>query len=399
MKKTLAISILLLPLYSNASDFENLKNKIEARLDSTQFQTQQLVNKESSTVHIPWNFIDQRSANFWVSAIKAYDLLMKNSQKERYNFLYEASKAQSYAYPENINALYEWIKQEDKRVYALGLNHQFYQQWKPLVAEIKKAISELNTERPKIEVKSDARGILLENKNFLQSFQRDLIKIETSINDSNKKLLNLKKDNESTRESHSNIPTTLMWSTLALIIGFLTARRLNRNQKTDNKVQAIVTPPINQYQETNLEDAFKATLQDNSHLIDMANLNVLPYTTSSFNNSLNVSDEKISDGLHYFLKGTLALANGQRKKVSHIDWNCLEKSGRVFLEVNLHGLETDQKSLYANALIDGTGSAPAHFGRTEQLLSGSLPVVSLRTASNKTTVTLSLEGDSPVTAH
>jgi hypothetical protein len=399
MKKSLAVSIILLPFYSNASDFENLKNKIDARLDATQFQTKQLLKKESIHVQVPWNFIDQRSANFWVSTIKAYDLLMKNSQKERYNFLYEASRAQSYSYPENINALYEWIKQEDKRVYALGLTHQFYQQWKPLVAEIKKAITDLNTERPQIEVKSDARGILLENKNFLESFQKDLVKIEKSMTDSNQKIENLKRDNESSSKSDSNSPATLVWSTLALIIGFFTARLLNRNQKTDNKVQAIVTPPLNQYQETNLQDAFKATLQDNSHLIDMANLNVLPYTTSSFNNSLNVSDEKISDGLQYFLKGTLALANGQNKKVSHIDWNCLEKTGRVFLEVNLHGVETDQKSLYASALIDGTGSAPAHFGRTEQLLSGSLPVVSLRTASNKTTVTLSLEGNSPVTAH
>jgi hypothetical protein len=270
-----------------------------------------------------------------------------------------------------------------------------------LVAEIKEAITDLNSERPKIEVKSDARGILLENKNFLESFQRDLVKIEKSMSDSNKKILNLKKDNESSNESDSNIPATFMWSSLALILGFMTARLSNKKQeqKTEDQVQEIPTPQINQYQETNLEDAFKATLQDNSHLIDMANLNVLPYTTSSFNNSLNVSDEKISDGLQYFLKGTIALANGHHKKVSHIDWNCLEKTGRVFLEVNLHGVETDQKSLYASALIDGTGSAPAHFGRTEQLLSGSLPVVSLRTAANKTTVTLSLEGNSPVSAH
>lgn len=103
--------------------------------------------------------------------------------------------------------------------------------------------------------------------------------------------------------------------------------------------------------------------------------------------------------MNYFLKGAIALANGNQKTPTHVDWNCAEKMGRLYLEINLNGLQSDQKSLYLNALMDGIGSAPAHFGRTEQILSEALPVVSLRSTDKKTTVTLSLEGNFPSSAH
>lgn len=407
MPIAIAITSILFPFSSFGSDFEKIRNKIDSRLDTNKTQTRSLNNSSETKINIPWNVLDQRNVNFWNSVTSAYDLLMKNSQKERYNFLYEAAKASQRPYPENIDTLQNWINNEDKRVYTLGLSLQFYQQWKLKVSDIKTSIIELTSERPQIKSVSNERN-LIENKNFLESLRIDLNNLEKTIKPIVTKVAPQKTEANSSNQDKKTDSTT-GWALFSLVIGFFAARKIYKAnnktfaKRTNNEQNAVKVEPlektITNFHELNLEDAFQSTLKNNSHLIEIANLKLVPYTASSFRNSLNISEEKISDGLHYFLKGAIALANGTQKAPTHVDWNCAEKMGRLYLEVNLHGLQSDQKSLYMNALLDGTGSAPAHFGRTEQLLAEALPVVSMRSTNKKTTVTLSLEGNLPSSAH
>jgi len=148
-----------------------------------------------------------------------------------------------------------------------------------------------------------------------------------------------------------------------------------------------------------LEDECRKILDENSHLLEAAQLKIHPAARSPFKTTINVPHEKVTEALNWLLKGTIAVANSSGAKVSHVEWNCKERSGRISLEFVLHGLECDFKSLYLNTLIDGDGSASAHFGRTEMALNGYLPAVGFKSGNQRTTVSLGIDAFSEQLNH
>jgi hypothetical protein len=111
---------------------------------------------------------------------------------------------------------------------------------------------------------------------------------------------------------------------------------------------------------------------------------------------VNAPQESVYEALDWLLKGTIAIANANANgtKISRMEWNCKEQSGRVSLEFVLHGLECDFKTLYLNTLVDGNFSAPAHFGRSEMALSDHYPTIAFKSGLKKTTVSLGLDSKS-----
>jgi hypothetical protein len=157
-----------------------------------------------------------------------------------------------------------------------------------------------------------------------------------------------------------------------------------------DSTEVLSSAPFN-VEGVNIEEECKKILEGNNYLLGLSSLKVQPGVRSPFKTTINSSSEKVAEALQWLLKGTIAVVNTSGGKVSHMEWNCKEQDGRVSVEFILHGIEVDFKSLYLNTLMDGSGSATAHFGRSEMTLDGHLPVVGFKCGNRKTTVSLGLD--------
>lgn len=357
-----------------------------ARIDTKlQSLTGQVGDSHKVETLSPWSVVDARESGFWQAVTEGYNLLMANRQKERYNFLYEASRASSKMHPERISALNDWLKTENKRIYGLGLSFDFYEKWKLSHAKISKAIQELAKERPALASEADAHSALLENKAFLEDIKQDLIK-----------------------ENASGIKNfNFLYAAIAGLICFGLGLLFSTRKQTEVHPSFEELPPLPELPEeveeafnndrpvsgpaVSLEEVCRNALSSNRYLLELSQIKVNVDNRSPFKTTVNASENKIAEALQWLVKGTIALVNTAKAPVSHLDWKCKEQNGRVSLEFILHGVEVDQRQLYQNAVIDGDRSACAHFGRSENVLNGHQPVIAYRIGNKKTTISLGLE--------
>lgn len=403
--KYLPLALVLSTAPAFASTTQTAIQKINQRLETI---NQQMHATGKNEVQIPWKIVDEREARFWQAVTAGYDHLMANRQTERYNFLYEASRAYSQGHPQRITALQTWLKTENKRIYALGLSYKFYDNWKPIAAKISQSIDELAQPRPTVEAKSDARGVLVESKVFLERLKQELSSIPAVAPAPVAAPVIATHDIE-TRSLEQILLAFTALTGFAFAVAYFRGKKNTKPKKNIAKsalVEEVIPPlpelpseveqafdndPVMAGPAVNLEDECRKVLKESSDLLELSQVKVNLDTRSPFKTTVHSSEEKVTEALKWLVKGAVAVANTAKAPVTHLDWKCKEHNGRVSLEFILHGVEVDSRQLYQNAVLDGDGSACAHFGRTENALSGHQPVVAYRIGNKKTTISLGLE--------
>ncbi len=398
--KLLAIPFLtvLLSTDISASDATALR-KVE---DKLRMLDQETMPVSAAATSIQWSVLDERESAFWSAVTEAYDFLMARNQTVRHQFLYGAAVAAQSGHPARLDALNTWLKKENNRVYALGLPYAFYDVWKEKMLKLNEAVTALGAARPSPAVNQSVTGSTPEMREFLSGLRADLRASVTARSNP--------KASEGPQSSNSTTTMVVVATALlSLAAGLLYPRKKKYIKVRTKEPQGATSvaeelPPLPVLDEApitldprssafavNVEDQCRKVLEDNKHLLRVANLRLEPALRSPFRTTVNIPEEKVTEALHWLLKGTLAIANSTKAQASHFAWSCQEQQGRVSLEFVLHGLECDQKALYMNTIIDQTESATAHFGRTERTLEGHLPVVGYRIGGHKTTISLGLD--------
>jgi hypothetical protein len=392
----LILCLFFIPLsHGSNPSLTNLLKTIDGKIKHDE-KIKKTAANETKSVSIPWGIVDRRERNLWTSIVYAYDHLKNFSATERYNFMYEAMRATSFGHPKRVYALKAWIKKEDARMVSRGMPANFYLNWTKHVFSINKAIDEVGAPRPTVNIQKTELGMGPETISFIKNLraQIDQIKPEAS-----KEKFSIG-EKVAEKKSSASLPINVLMSTVLLsILGFYFGRKSKPAKviiKTIKvpvpKEKTEVTPVIEaQAAQVSLEQEFHKLLTENYHLLEVAQINVNLGNRSPFNSDVNAPRESVYEALKWLLKGTIAIANTSGSRVSHMEWNCKESQGRVTFQFTLHGIECDNDSLYMNALIDGENSAPAHFGRSEQALSGHLPLIQFTSGNRKTSVSLGLD--------
>lgn len=383
----------------------DIQEKIEKKLDSLEKG-----QGKTQKVTVPWNTVDQREKAFWSSVVRTYDYMKSFGLSERYFFMYEAIRFSSLGHPERGPELMKWINREQARLVDRNIHPRFFGKWNEHIVDVKNKIEELNQQRP--VVTTAVEGDSKELASFLNELKQDLSDIKTTT----EAQPSLEKEN------------TDSGNTLILIgacaISLLAGLSIPRKKKTIVKYKTVPAPvsapvtaqaPVKETEVTLpslpleafdkdplsvvLEEECRKIIDDNSHLFELSQVKIHHGLRSPFNTSVYASSEQLKEAINWLLKGTLAIANTNGKKASYLEWNCREKEGRVSLDFVLHGLECDQKALYLNTLIEGDGSAPAHFSRSEIALEGHLPSIQFKTGNKRTTISLGLNAGKHQLSH
>lgn len=400
-----------------SSGNELLIEKLNERI--TQLENRKLTQTPDRLVTVPWDIVDKREQRLWTSVLNSYDFLRSFFITERYNYIYNGVKATTLGHPQRIEALKNWIKKEDQHLASKKLSPKFYQKWNQHVSEIKAAIDDIAKSRP--EVRSVVAGNDLQNEQyqFLKQIKENLIeieqeaKVEAATQSFTRPILKDEETGTFLPEVVNN--NLLLFSGLASLLGlgfvFIRPKKKKRIKVRRAVPKVTELPPLPleatrameemeaiedttqapSYPAISLEEECHKVLEQNNHLLKTAEINVYPVNRSPFKTDVHAPKEKVTEALNWLLKGTIAIANTSGAKVSHLEWNCRENDGRVSVDLILHGLECDYKALYLNALVEGDGSAPAHFGRTEMALDGHLPSVMFKKGSKKTTISLGVD--------
>ena len=381
-----------------ANEINHVINKIDQRLN----QAEELQN---NTNFLAVNGMERNEAKLWTSIVGAYDLLKQFSVGERYFFMYQAMQANTLAGPEKIKSLETWLKKENAKILAENLYPGFYVKWKIHVANITAALNELSKPVTKTDSTEAAAAMRRLNNAFLNELKSDLKEIKIPAPVVVKATPEVApKAIEPSETSPSNLVEMFAASLICLAVGLFfgrnkevkTVKKTKTKQKVAQEVEvketvAAVATTVTHHPGVNLEQACNDTLENNLHLLEIANLTVHPTNRSPFKSTVHAPSEKVLEALNWLLKGTIAVANTQSNKVSSMEWTCRETAGRVSLEFTLHGIECNYKSLYLNAMVEGESSAPAHFGRSEMALEGHLPTVQFKSGMNRTIVSLGLD--------
>lgn len=403
-----------------ANEVNPLSKKIDEHIIALE---KSMMGSNAKLQVIPWSIMDAKENQFWAATIDAYDFLLQNQIGARYLFLYSAARVSSLPYEVRIEALRKWLLSEDNRILGQGLPDHHYASWKNKIRALNKSIDDLAL-APSIPVTPEKKGTALETKALLKE-------LKTAINKKSvTKVQKLKASNEEINYLHVSA-TALVFLCIGLIYP--------RKKKVIKRVvrQKVLLPEVPQLQAeipqvqlypdlpplpveeptpgveaqaeiaeeeiiaTNtfkplppgisIEDECRIVLEENAHLINLANLSVHPMARSPFKTNVHAPQDKIKEALEWLVKGTIAVANISETRPSHMEWKCHENDGRVTVEFILHGTECDTKTLSKNAILDGDGSAPAHFGRTEATLNDYLPAISFRSQNKKTIISFGVD--------
>lgn len=300
-----------------------------------------------------------RDAELWTSIVATYDLMKSSNLTERYNFMYEAMRATSLGHPERIKALNSWLSKEDSRILSKKLPSTFNGKWKDHVQKIRTSIgrvAELPSARPP-------------HTSFLSKLEGDL-----------KRLTSVREENLRAEKKEKNLPLVILGtlSILGLLTTYLFRRKLFRSQEEAS------------FNDDSIEAICNSVLMRNGNSLEDAKISLKPHLRSPFHTESDIPEEKVTEAVEWLVKGAALIAKSM-KTPSQLEWKCSESSGRISLEMTLHGFESDFKRLYMNTVEHLENSAPAHFGRSEVALEGYLPAVMFRSSTNKTTISLSMD--------
>lgn len=400
MKSLIVLIGLTLSFANSASSVD----KVNAQLDEVGHFLEKISNNDNernAEIADVLNDLNQKERRLWTSIIATYDFLKLSDLKERYIFMYRAIEALT-SESGKTEALKMWSKTVKSDIYRIGLNHRFYDTFRSRMAKVDSDILELEKGHRTLPAITSASQIspeiLQKLKNSIQESQRLLKSVKTPAQ------LPAPVAKKQAPENHLGYAALTL---LSMIVGvFLGKRKQTKSQfpqlseKEIAAFDATETPKSTiSSSGVSLEEKCEASLQENAHLFKVANLKVYPVMRSPFNTKVNAPEDKVEEALTYLLKGALAIANSTGKGNSHLEWSCKEQFGRVSLDLILHGIECDSKSLYQNVLIEKEASAPAHFGRTEMALNGHLPSVRVKSANQRTIISFGLESSPQTLSH
>lgn len=391
----------LLTLFTFSSAFADNESALRKKIDTVISDLSAYQNSHK-TVNIDDVLKTQsiQESQLLNAMLLTYSYLKEYNLTERYVFLFSGLETYAQAKAQDNFKIFEnFLTETNQRMVYLGLKPAFYDRWNVYLESMKAQLTPLKMKTRNAPIETD-----------MMVMNRAL----NNLNDSKKMIYGLDKN----LKTNGPVVTEIVYSPLPFVAGavffvmglgvlFLSRKKSVRVIEIPVPTTAMTFQPeimeaspmivpresIQGEVETlvDIDKKFRKVFDDNKHLLDVSAIKLHSPAQSPFKTEVHGSNEVITEGLNSLLKGTLAIANNAHKKPSHIDWNCKEKAGRIGVEVTLHGVECDQQNLYMQSLLDGYGSAPAHFGRAERILSNNGANVTISSANNKTTVYLGLD--------
>jgi len=339
-----------------------------------------------------------------------YNFLKKFSLPYRYQYIYDGTNALL----KGKDSLSKWIHSANKELQSRNFHPKFYIEWNEHVKDMKSA---LNQETSKVGTKSSTvinEMITIDHSHevhFLSNLSKKIVELQ------NKQITQTEKNIDTTSVLTSFLNAKkeeFIFGTIGFLALFGCFYSLRTSSKTKKKktlktkqqkhvttaATKIVKDAIEEFekssqpavvQKSNLENSYRECLEKNDHLLRQAELNIVNSLTSPFDTEVHVEKERLDQALNFLMRGTLAVVNTAQSKASHLEWNCSKNNNRLSLNLTLHGIHCDEKSLYLNTLIDGDYSGPAFFGRTEQTLEEHSPAVIFKNADKKTIISLTMD--------
>jgi hypothetical protein len=409
-----------------AASHDEFLTKIESKIAELESSAEK---QNEQKISVPWNQLYEHEISFWNLVLKGDVLIKTNASVLRPLYLQQAMTAQTLPLPERIQHLENWVSQMNKKIYTLGLSYEFYRQWKGVYSGLKTALSRMEgVNNSLITVKSDARGIKLDQKNFLESLLNDFKNLKTPT-----QIITQYVPNPATSTGTENTSFHFIHylaigaaALLALTLGVLLKKADSTEKKIDLNIQelspkmevseAINLPPLpiendalktiheeviplnNQFG-VHLEDVCQEVLHHHEHLLKLSQVQYSPSKRSAFTSFVCADPKRVNEALQWMLKGTLAIANSAKKNSPKLDCQFMEREGRVVVDFTLNGIDYDMRTLQLHTIMDGDSSAPYNFSRTELCLPENSPIVSLRHSPEQTTISLSLDSLYRETTH
>lgn len=395
---SMAITVLF-PLSLFASGTNDMIQKVEKRLH-TKVNTEK---KQQSSTRNP-------EKHFLVSVTKAYDFLKSHNFSERSFFMYEVMRIFTMDPKERQKQLHIWIGKENYKIQERVIAPEVKKRWNHHVSSIRFHINGLSS----VPTSNES---IHEEITFLRELNADL---HAFAKNSNRKESQNPKRQVIAVEDDSQYSARFLIASMmaAFLFGLLPV--LIRKRTTSVNIPSLPEeqPPVfqttieslNMEEQddpisdkpvilTNLEEECRRFFNEHDYVIKNAQIDIHPAPKSPFRTSIDVSPVKVREALEYFLKGTMSIVNSSRSKVASIDWTCTEAEGRVYLEFSLNGIQYDEKRLYYNTLVDGSGSAPAYFARIEEVLHDHLASVQVESSSHQTNIALGFEAAKNLTSY
>jgi hypothetical protein len=362
--------------------------------------------------------LDTKKSILLKASLNAYDYMKSKAMNERYIFMYSLNVIMASSTKDHIDtaALKAWIAHENGRVVKTGIHPDFYSGWNKHALSIKSHIADIESAQTKLAAFHAPKSILNDQHHFLSQLRndvsnltimRDTVSLQAAAN-----LKQLAPPLNPTEDRSLSYLILFLCSLLSLAVGFFLKRKdpnlpLKFRDEApftemlpalpDDESEAFAA--VNTFEKVSLEEECRKLISENGHLIELSQVQIHPSPISPFKTNIYAPVDKVSDALNWLLKGTLAIVNVSGSRASHLEWKCHENAGRVSVDFIIHGIECDYKSLYFNTIVEGEASAPAHFGRSEMVLDGHLPVVQFKTGNKRTIITLGLDSSNNSISH
>ena len=350
-----------------------------------------------------------KEQNLLAEILKGYDHLKQYAVSYRYEYMHKALQAASSNPEVRHQKLTTWLEMVNREIMSRQLHEKFNNRWKVLYTDIKVAINEVNSV---VENVKFSESVVINNDNeveFLDGIKRRL-SLNTEVVPTTEATTTAELSDVSIIYDNKLL-ISIAASALTITFAFaaLFSRRKKQNVSTpkaqsksfriETPLLANVTVEEKRFEEckltatevSNLESSYLNCLKRNDHLLKQAEIKVLNGIKSPFNSVISVPQERLDQALNFLLQGTLAVANTSSKKATHLEWNCIAQEGRYSLNLTLHGVSCDERSLILNTIIDADFSGPAYFGRAEQTLEEHQPTILFKSNQQKTTISLSLD--------
>lgn len=399
MKKLFIVMTLLSSsAFANVNN-DKLLNRIDEQLKSIESSIKRSKTTQTNFSDHMENLIHSETL-VWSDIADLYELYRSHSVNERYYFLHEAMKASAMPLEQRGFYLEEWATIMNQRALALRLSPHFEKQWKVKMGSLKTKIENLvNVSR--LEVKIADTDISKETAQIKEISKEISLtpprvierKVAIEANNSNQNtnqyyfygaaflaglafsfLFRRKGKQETTQPIAQNIAPTKAET------NFMAASFQNKIQEMD------------EFRPTTLENVSRNSIKRNEHLFNLAMLDVQHQLPSPFNTEVNISQAKLTEAMDWMIKGIISLKNSTHNQEAKLDWVCKSKKDRISVDFILRNVKIDAQKLQENAILNGDGSAPAHFGRCEQILSNHYPVVKIKPSEKHTVISLGIEG-------
>lgn len=399
MKKLfIVLTVLSSTAFANTKNTDQLLGQIDEQVKSIEASI-----KKAKTTQANFNDrienITHTETQVWSDIADLYELYRSHSVTERYFFLHEAAKASAMPLEQRGYYLEEWATIMNQRALALRLSPHFDKQWKAKMTSLKTKIENL-VKISRQEVKTADIDVSNEIAK-IREVSKSLSMIPPKVIE--RKVAVETKDTTNTNQFYFIGAAFLS----GLAFSFL-FRRKNNKEVAQAPVQNVGPTKaavnfmaasfknriseMDEFRQTTLEDISRTSIKKNEHLFNLANLNVQDQLPSPFNTEINIPQAKLSEAMDWMIKGIISLKNSTHDKEAKLDWVCKTKKDRISVDFILRNVKIDAQKLQENAILNGDGSAPAHFGRCEQILSNHYPVVKIKPSDKHTIISLGLEG-------